>query len=141
LFIDTNILVEATGGENCAAAQRSLLLIAHRGQNCISRQVLREYLAVVTRPRGRGECNPMPIHQALENVRDFELRYRVLGSGRQVTRELANLLPNVPLRGTQIHDVNIVATMLAYNIRQILTFDRDFRHFTRWVEIFHPEDI
>lgn len=143
MFIDTNVLVEATGtGQNHAAAQRSLWRIAQSGhQNCISRQVLREYLAAVTRPRGHGEHNPMPIDQALNNVRDFESRYRVLESRPQVTRRLAELLQNVPLRGTQIHDVNIVATMLAYNIRRVLTFDGDFRHFTRWVEIFHPEDI
>jgi len=142
LFIDTNVLVEATGtGENHAAAQRSLWRIAQRGRNCISRQVLREYLATVTRPRGHGERNPMPIHLALENVRYFELQYRVLESRPRITRGLVDLVPEVPLRGTQIHDVNIVATMLAYNIRQVLTFDRHFQHFTRWIEILHPEDI
>ncbi len=38
-----------------------------------------------------------------------------------------------------MHDANIVATMLAYGERRLLTFNiRDFRHFAAHIEVVDP---
>ena len=41
--------------------------------------------------------------------------------------------------GKQVHDANIVATMLAYGERRLLTFNiRDFRRFAAHIEVVDP---
>lgn len=47
-----------------------------------------------------------------------------------VTASLVALIREVPIGGRQIHDANIVATMLAYGERRLLTLNaRDFRRY------------
>lgn len=42
--------------------------------------------------------------------------------------------------GKQVHDANIVATMLAHGERRLLTFNiRDFRRFSAHIELVNPE--
>ena len=47
-----------------------------------------------------------------------------------VTESLMSLCREVPVGGRQIHDANIVATMLAHGENRLLTFNAsDFRRF------------
>ena len=49
---------------------------------------------------------------------------------------LASLCREVPVGGKQVHDANIVATMLAHGERRLLTFNvNDFRRFGQRVEL------
>ena len=81
----------------------------------ISRQVLREYLAVVTRPQTWSGAAPMDI--ALGHVAQLEAGFDMLEDGPFVTDTLATLCRDVPVAGKQVHDANIVATMLAHGER------------------------
>ena len=49
--------------------------------------------------------------------------YEILEDGPVVTDRLVSLCREVPVGGRQIHDANIVATMLAYGERRLLTFN------------------
>jgi len=52
---------------------------------------------------------------------------------------LIQLLAQVPSGGRQVHDVNIVATMLAQGITRLLTFNEaDFRRFASVIDIAVP---
>ena len=56
-----------------------------------------------------------------------------------IFRRLTELLAQVPTGGKQVHDANLVATMLAYGITCLLTFNAaDLRRFSPWVEIVAP---
>ena len=56
--------------------------------------------------------------------------YEILGDGPVVTDWLVSLCRDIPVGGRQIHDANIVATMLAYGERRLLTFNpADFRRY------------
>jgi hypothetical protein len=53
-----------------------------------------------------------------------------------VTEQLLSLLRLYPTRGKQIHDANIVATMLAYDIDTLLTMNiDDFRRFSGQIHL------
>ena len=55
---------------------------------------------------------------------------RVANETAEVTTQLLGLLKDYPTRGKQVHDANIVATMLAYDIDTLLTLNvDDFKRF------------
>ncbi len=56
--------------------------------------------------------------------------YTVLEDGPAVTERLLQLVVRHPTRGKQIHDANLVATMLTHGVARLLTFNTgDFRRF------------
>lgn len=63
----------------------------------------------------------------------------ILEDGPLVWDRLVALCRSHSFSGRQVHDANIVATMLAHNERRILTFnDADFRRFGELVEVIAP---
>ena len=137
MFVDTNVLVkgrilEAPG--HAAAREELETAFGDSEPLRISRQVLREYLAVVTRrqPWAVG----ITLEVALADVARFEDAFEVLEDGPAVTDRLLALCREVPVAGRQIHDANIVATMLAHGERRLLTFNTaDFRRYGDRIEL------
>ena len=84
-------------------------------------QVLREYLAVITRPQTWQVA--IAREDALDVVARLTATFEVLEDGPVATDWLVSLCREVPVGGRQIHDANIVATMLAYGERRLLTFN------------------
>lgn len=140
MFIDTNVLVRArfTVAPGHAAA-RARLRDTVRGIESprISRQVVREYLAVVTRPQTWSA--PLAMSDALRDVDWFLSAFDMLEDGPEVTRMLAALCREVPIAGRQVHDANIVATMLVHGEGRVLTFDQeDFRRYGDRIAVIDP---
>ena len=140
MFVDTNVLVYATrrASEFHAASRQSLIeAIAAEERTCISRQIMREYLAVVTRPQSGAV--PFSMNKALARLDLFTTAMDILEDGPAVTQVLIELCRTVPIGGRQIHDANIVATMLAHGERRLLTFNTaDFIRFTPGIELIRP---
>ena len=104
----------------------------------ISRQVIREYLATVTRPQSWSA--PLAMAEALGDVSRLTTYFDVLEDGPQVTDILTSLCSAVQVAGRQIHDANIVATMLAHGERRLLTFNqRDFRRYGARIDLINME--
>nr|VFK57281.1 MAG: hypothetical protein BECKTC1821F_GA0114240_101631 [Candidatus Kentron sp. TC] len=57
----------------------------------------------------------------IERARYLEKRFQVAGDTAAVTVQLVKLMGNFRIGGKQVHDANIVATMLAYGISCLLT--------------------
>ena len=137
MFVDTNVLIKARILEapDHDIARASLEnAFAESEPLRISRQVLREYLAVVTRP----QTWPVGItrEEALADVERLTGAFEILEDGPVVTDTLLALCREVPVGGRQIHDANIVATMLAYGERRLLTFNQgDFRRYGDLIEL------
>lgn len=140
MFVDTNVLVYATRRTSSfhGASRRTLLTAHQRGERlCFSRQILREYLAVVTRPQ--AGVVPFTMDKALARMSLFARSMAVLEDGPTVTRALVDLCQAVPLGGRQVHDANIVATMLAHGETRLLTVNTaDFVRFRPRIEIVVP---
>ncbi len=137
MFIDTNVLVNSrVPGAPHHDAARAGMERAFRDPEplMISRQVIREYLSVVT----RTQTWPVAItrEEALEDVSRLTGSFQVLEDGPVVTELLVELCREIPVGGRQIHDANIVATMLARGERRLLTFNgADFRRYGDRIEL------
>ena len=137
MFIDTNVLVKARipGAPDHDAARTGLERAFRDAEPLrISRQVIREYLAVVTRP----QTWPVSItrEEALDDASRLAGIFEILEDGPAVTESLVALCREIPAGGRQIHDANIVATMVARGERRLLTFNvADFRRFEDRIEL------
>ncbi len=137
VFVDTNVLVYASrpSAAQHAAAHAALTRLEGEGSTLwVSPQVLREYLAVVTRPQATSPGLPMTT--AIADVRRFRAALDVAEERPGVLDRLLDLLAAHQTTGRQVHDANIVATMLEHGIRRLLTFNTtDFRRFARIIDI------
>ena len=137
MFIDTNVLVQSRvpGAPHHDAARVSLERAFQDPEPLrISRQVMREYLAVVTRPQ--TWLVAITREEALDDVGRLTGSFEILEDGPLVTELLLALCREVPAGGRQIHDANIVATMLARGERRLLTFNTaDFRRYGDRIEL------
>ena len=130
MFADTNVLICSRVSEtpNHYLA-RAMLQRALRSPEPvrISRQIIREYLSGITRPTWDGHIAP---EDALNDVVTMLDTYEILEDSQVVTDTLLALCREVVVSSRQIHDANIVATMLAYGERRLLTFNvADFRRY------------
>jgi predicted nucleic acid-binding protein len=138
VLVDTNILIAATdeGRDDHPKALSVLTDWPAAGTTLYtSGQILREYLAVVTRPtdaNGLGLSQP----DALTNVMTFQRRLRFIPETDKTHRRLLTLLGDVPCTGKQIHDANVVATALAHGVTAIATLNlADFARFRQHIDI------
>lgn len=142
MFIDTNVLVMARILEapDHETARKSLEKAFHGHEPLrISRQIIREYLVVVTRPQTWPVA--MTREEALDDVGRLLDSFEVLEDGPVVTELLMALCREVSVGGRQIHDANIVATMLAYGERRLLTFNTsDFIRYGGRIELVTIQD-
>jgi predicted nucleic acid-binding protein len=138
VMLDTNVLLAATD-ESRAEHPDALKVLndwaAGPTDLCTSGQVLREYLSVATRsPKHNGLGVNLP--DALGNVRAIRGRTTLLAEDSKVADRLLGLLADVECRGKQVHDANLVATMLVHGIGTVVTMNlEDFARFERHVSL------
>ena len=137
MFIDTNVLVKSRileAPDHDIARARLERAFQGREPMRISRQVVREYLSVVTRPQTWPIA--IPREDALGDVNRLISSFEILEDGPVVTESLIALCREVSVGGRQIHDANIIATMLAHGERRLLTFNTaDFRRYGDRIEL------
>jgi predicted nucleic acid-binding protein len=69
----------------------------------------------------------------------FAQRFNMLEDGSPVWDHLMELSRRYSFGGRQVHDANVVATMLAHGERRLLTFNEvDFQRFTTLIEVVTP---
>ena len=137
MFVDTNVLIYARfrGTPYHDEARESLGRALRDDEPVrISRQVLREFLSSVTRPQTWSDA--LTGEEALEEMYRLISQFEILEDGPEVTQWLITLLREVLVGGRQIHDANIVATMLAHGERRLMTFNTsDFRRYQHLIEL------
>jgi len=76
---------------------------------------------------------------ALADVARLETNFAILEHGPRVAARLVELCRSIALAGRQIHDANIVATMLAHGETRLLTANRkDFARFEPRIQVVAP---
>ncbi len=137
VFVDTNVLIFAASqtAPLYQAARQKLADLRQTGTfTWVSRQVLREYLAAMSRPQRFK--NPTPMSTLIADILDFQSRFLVADEDAAITANLLALLSSIPCGGKQVHDANIVATMQAHGLRRLLTDNvSDFQRFAAWIDI------
>jgi predicted nucleic acid-binding protein len=137
LLVDTNVLVYASLRNSPwhAHAIQSLHTELQDGTELwVSRQILREYLAVLTRPGTTTLASPTAA--AVADVAAFVRMFHVADDTNDVTTRLLALVQSVAVAGKQIHDANLVATMQVYGIPRLLTHNvADLTRFGAWITV------
>lgn len=133
-FVDTNLLVYADLAYSPLHEAALASLQARGVELWISHQILREYLATMTRP---GTLTiPLPIGSIITFARRHAKQFRIAAGGPSVTARLFTLLEQFPAAGKQVHDANIVATMLTHGIPRLITHNTgDFRRYSSLVTV------
>jgi predicted nucleic acid-binding protein len=139
-FVDTNVLLRAMVPQmTMHAASEALLqtMWIDQVELWISRQVIREYLVQVTHPN--TFALPLTTEQVLSQVEMIQSLFHVADDTSEVTAQLLALIGTHPTRGKQIHDANVVATMLANGIDTLLTINvEDMRRFEDKIRLLAP---
>ena len=138
VMLDTNVLIAATD-EGRAEHRDALMVVndwaAGHTELCTSGQILREYLTVATRPAAKNGLG-LNLPDALGNVHAIRERTTLLAEDAKVAGRLLSLLADVECRGKQVHDANVVATMLVHGVRTVVTMDmEDFARFEGHVSL------
>jgi predicted nucleic acid-binding protein len=137
VFVDANILVytqQKLSPFHAAATTKLHALVAAGHDLWTSRQVLREYLVAMSRPNAL--TTPVPMSTLVADVQVFQSQFTIAEDSAAVTSHLSNLLTAVACGGKQVHDANIVATMLAHGIPKLLTHNvADFNRFSAYITV------
>jgi len=140
IFVDTNIILRAFHSDFPEHQQIKIQfdrLITEQARIFISRQVIREYLVQVTHPR--TFATPLSVKDAEQHLEQIIQICTVLDDTASVTFHLLTLLNNYAVSGKQIHDANIVATMLANDIVALLTLNtKDFTRYADKITLLSP---
>jgi predicted nucleic acid-binding protein len=138
LFVDTNILVFATDADSPfqSAAETELEQWRKQGTHLyIGVQVLREYLAVTTRPAS-GQVAPPDYPAILGNMASFRSEFHVLEDTRLASEKLGEMVQRFAVKGRQVHDANIAASMLIHGLQHLLTHNAsDFTRFSPLITV------
>lgn len=137
-FLDTNILVYASNSISPwhhFAKEKIRTLLSEKFRLFISPQILREYVSVASRSIGAEK--PAPWEMILNNCEYFQNHFTLLDEGRHTVIELMHLLSKIPSAGKHVHDANIVATMLAHHVPNLLTLNTgDFTRYSGLIHVF-----
>ena len=132
LFLDTNVLLTATDRRRPLHNDVHELFATadSRGFHiALSGQVLREYLAVATRPVDSNGLG-LAVSDAIANLESFLEFAKVFDETEAVARRLREIASTCGVYGKHIHDANIVATMQVHQISVLVTQNRkDFARF------------
>jgi len=136
--LDTNVLLAATDQARREHEQAVASINVWPASGLVlytSGQILREYLAVATRPvevNGLG----MARSDAIANVRALRARLHLLAEDGKVGDRLLELLERVECTGKRVHDANVVATMLVHGIDTVVTMNvHDFTKFGDHIQV------
>lgn len=142
VFVDTNILVYATLEEVDESMHKACLAQLNRfiedgTELLINGQIIREYWSQATFVRSRGEQRP--VEWVLERVAWFRDIMRELDDTAAVREQLLELLESYVIRRQDVHDANIVATMLAHGVDTLYARDGDFDRYSKQIRIITPQ--
>lgn len=137
LFIDTNVLIYATDPQSPFHKAATGALDQARSNEqplCISQRIVREFLAAATRAALLG--GEIAKEDILQNIAAFRIAFIVLDDTSLALDQLVELVGTIAIAGRQIHDANIVATMLVHGVRRLLTHNtKDFARYTDLIEV------
>lgn len=133
VFLDTNILVYLSNEDSSfhQDATRTFEKLAGEYELWVSRQVLREYAVIMTRPDIIEK--PLSSTEVATDIEKWQSIFQIADETEDVTKILLDLIKTYDIKGKKIHDANIVATMLVNGINLLYSFNSD--DFIRFKEI------
>ncbi|HEX2214658.1 MAG TPA: PIN domain-containing protein [Mycobacterium sp.] len=138
VVVDTDVLLAATDRSRAAHAAATAFLNDDERRLALTPQIVREYLAVTTRP---VEVNGFGLDgaDAVANVTQFLDDMDLLSEDAATTAGLMDLIGDHAAAGKLVHDANVVAVALAHRARTIVTDNT--RQFSRFEDLIAVENL
>jgi len=133
IFVDANILVyfKTQKSPFFDKANTKLIQLYIDNELYISNQIIKEYLVTMTRLSADNN-----LELFLKDAYYFSEKFNFLYESKESKKILLEIIAKFKVRGRQIHDANIVATMLANNIKNLFTHNvKDFERFSSLINI------
>lgn len=141
---DSNILLRGMDRADALypATRQAVRMLLGRGERlCFTLQGLAEFWAVSTRPATARGGLGLTVVETDRRVRAVERYFTFLVDTPEVRAHWRRLIVTHQVRGVQVHDARVVASMLAHNVTHLLTFNTvDFRRHPEIV-VAHPQDV
>jgi predicted nucleic acid-binding protein len=131
VFVDTNVLIYSTfedfEPEKHVQCTKILDKLIRTGTTLfISSQILREFFAISTNQNIFKK--PLTYKQAVDKMKEFVARFSMVHEKESTINVLIALIVKYAASRQQIHDMNIVATMVDNEINRLLTYNvKDFK--------------
>lgn len=143
-LIDTNVLLRAQQPQSKQFSDALLAVetLQRQGEVIgIVPQVVAEFWNVCTRPSNRNGLG-LSLEVAEKKLRAIELAFTLFtGSELEIYQQWRELIVTHQVKGVQVHDARIAASMLVHGLTHILTFNgKDFQRFTN-IEVVDPSSI
>ena len=142
-FVDTNILLRMSKSDDPQHSTISgalRVLVAQDARLCFTSQILGEFWNASTCPRGQNGLG-LSITETDRLARVIKRDFEFLADSRDVHDRWRLLLVDHEIRGVQVHDTRLAASMFVHGIKQLLTVNvRDFQRFKGLLAI-HPADV
>ncbi len=136
LVIDTNILIYAhlPNEHFHLVAKNKLEELADEFDLIITRQIIREFLKVKSLIMHQN--NKFNSKELIRDAEFFEENFTILNENKNTTDNLLHLIDAYQVKGNQIHDCNIVASMLENQVFKIFTHNiKDFKRYEPLIQI------
>lgn len=136
IFIDTNILIYLTFSDfenkkHINVRNKIEEFIQDDYELYISPQILREFYAIST--NNKLFKTPLSIEDSIMKVKEYLKFFNIIYELDSTIHRVLKLCKKYKIKKQNIHDVNIVATMLDNDIRYIFTYNK--KDFTNINEI------
>jgi predicted nucleic acid-binding protein len=103
-------------------------------------QVLSEFWNVCTRPSVSRSGLQLSIGQTERKAKLIEKYFKLIPDSILTYNEWRRLVFDLGVKGVQVHDTKLVASMVVHNIRNLITYNvQDFRRFGM-INAIHPAD-
>jgi predicted nucleic acid-binding protein len=142
-LLDTNILLRMSKSDDphYPTISRALQALVSQGARlCFTSQVLGEFWNASTRPLDKNGFG-LSIDETDRIARVIERDFELLPESRDVHDRWRQLLVAHEVRGVQVHDARLAASMYVHRVTRLLTVNvRDFQRFPL-LRVVHPSEI
>jgi predicted nucleic acid-binding protein len=142
-LLDSNILLRISKSDDPqhAAISHALYALAAQGVRlCYTSQTLGEFWNASTRPLDKNGFG-LSVAETDLLARVIERSFEFLPDSREVHERWRSRLITHSVKGVQVHDTRLAASMYVHGVAQLLTINvRDFRRFDG-LRILHPAEL
>jgi predicted nucleic acid-binding protein len=140
---DTNVLLRLSQSDSPEYPLMRLALErlwTAAAQICYTAQNITEFWNVCARPAQQNGFG-FSISETDERVSELEQNFVLLPDNEYVHREWRRLVVDYSVRGVQVHDARLVASMRVHGVRNVLTLNqRDFSRYSGITAV-HPREL
>jgi predicted nucleic acid-binding protein len=143
-LVDSNCFIRLaeSNSSNRTIALSALEKLHTSGETlCYTPQVLAEFWNVCTRPTTARGGLELSIESTERKVKLIEKHFRLLPDDIRTFLIWRRLVSNLKIKGVQVHDARLAASMMTHNISHLLTFNEsDFRRYSE-IKVMNPAQI